>query len=136
KIKNLNNNWGLVSIGVLLVLFAIISSWLGFRYIMLSYPLMLPVGGIGLLLISVGYPCIKLPKWLLVLSTLSYGVYLSHVIFLEIFEFFIEKMFAGKIYIDLGKKIILVSCIFISSAAFSLIIRKNSIARKLLLGEK
>lgn len=135
-LKSSKNQWQYVAFGSVLVVFAIVSNWFGYRYPVLSYPLLFPIGGIGLLFVAVGFPCIKLPNWFILLSSTSYGIYLSHVLFLEAFEFVIEKKVNVGLYVDLPLKMIIVTGIFISAAAFTLVTRKLYLGKTLLLGEK
>lgn len=124
----------LVRIGLILVTCAIVGNYFNKPWIILGYPMILPVGGIGLFLISLGLPHISVPSWIVKLSSTSFGIYLCHVVFLEGFELVLEKYFKIQFY-DFWVKSALVSIIFLSSLAFVFVVRRNFYMRKLLLGE-
>ncbi|EHQ28461.1 acyltransferase family protein [Mucilaginibacter paludis] len=113
---------------------------LGANFLKAQYPFLrpfakLPIGGIGLLLLIIGLPKFKVPQWVLILCSTSYGIYLSHVVFLEFFETAIRKIHHGEINYDLFNKLALVTLIFICSIILTLVLRKVSFLRKVLLGE-
>jgi len=136
RIKSTQLNIMHISIGCLLLMIASLASWYDEQFIFLSYAKLMPLGGIGLAIICMGIRFIHMPKWLVILSSLSYGIYLCHVVFLEAFEFILEKIVSREICIDIPTKLLIVCSIFIFSALFTVCARRISIARKLLLGEK
>lgn len=123
------------STGILLVVFAIISFFNGNTYPVFRYPIILPLGGIGVLLITTGVPTTKLSRLLLTLSSITYGIYLSHVLFLELFEFAVNKILHLDIEYTLVTKIGITALIFTLAATFTSIIKKLPFFRQILLGE-
>ena len=100
-----------------------------------SFLSFIPLGGIGLSLIAFGARMNMISVWALSASTTSFGIYLSHVLFLEAFEYIEHKYWTGGIYYDLSSKLAVVSFIFIVSILFTLFIKRSLMLRKLLLGE-
>lgn len=109
------------------------SDFLGMRDI---FPLFAPIYGICVFQITSNIPEIKLSKWIVSLSTMSYGIYLSHILFLEIAEFIIEKNVIKGITYNLPSKLIIVCLIISFSSILVIVVRKISILKLLLLGEK
>jgi peptidoglycan/LPS O-acetylase OafA/YrhL len=101
----------------------------------LGYSLILPVGGIGLLLLTIGFPKTTIPRWLSNLASASFGIYLSHVLFLEAFEFFVKRSSHVSIDYNFSVKAVEVTLIFLVSAMFTYVIRRKQIGRQILLGE-
>lgn len=120
--------------GSFLTITAILCNFLGYRFEFMDYSLLLPISGIGLVLIAVCNPFRNVPEWLIKLSSASYGIYLCHVLFLEALEFGIEKYFSGIKY-DFFFKTITISFIFFSSLLFIFFLRKSVLLKKLFLGE-
>lgn len=94
----------------------------------------LPIGGLGLLLIGINTPAIQLPAWIKTLSVTSYGIYLSHVVFLEFMESFFDK-FNIKIIYNFPLKVVLSFLVFIVCVVFVLIVKRVTILNLILLGE-
>lgn len=136
RMKNTYINIIWLCVGFFLLIIAFLSNWYEEQFVILNYVKALPLGGISLMLICMGLPFNKMPKWLLILSSLTYGIYLCHVVFLEAFEFAFEKIKPTGFVIDIPSKLVIVIMIFICSAVFVLLSRKIPIARQLLLGEK
>ncbi|WP_366182419.1 acyltransferase family protein [Flavobacterium ovatum] len=98
-----------------------------------DYSALSPLLAFGLLLMGIGlYDSIRLP---LVLTSATYGVYLAHILILEGFEFIIDK---AQIILNYGffEKLLLTVFIFGISIILLLLIRKYSLLRIFLLGEK
>ena len=96
---------------------------------------MLPIGGLGLLLITLSLPSLVVPKWLATLTATTYGIYLSHILFLEAPEFLLEKKHYALQY-NLPVKLLATTLIFAISVVFTLVARRIPLSRALLLGEK
>lgn len=124
-----------VIMGAVLVVFAIVCNYVGFRFRILDYPALFPLGGIGLLMISIGLPLAYLPKSIKYLCSLSYGIYLCHVIVLEAFEFLLERVLKIELEYTSLLKMFVVIIAFALSALIVHSIRQNKILKKLLLGE-
>lgn len=122
-------------LGIGMILFSVVSNYFGYRYIILGYPYIFIIGGSGVLLLAVGFPMVKIPRWFQILTSLSFGIYLSHVIFLEAFEFILEKM-KGKVVYDFTVKTIVVTLIFIFSGILTLFLMRFNLLSKLFLGEE
>lgn len=122
-------------VGVALTIYAVASSLWHIHFSIYSYPVNIPLGGLGLMLIALGAPIRNLPKWVSQLSTNSYGIYLSHILFLEGFEFVVGKALPGGMHYNLPTKLFLVLGIFILSAVFTSLIRKINLVKQVLLGE-
>lgn len=134
RVDHLQINNVYTIIGFLLVAFAIISYWSNYTYSFLGYPLVSPLGGLGVFLITLGVPIKSIPKWLSELSANSYGIYLSHVLFLELSEFLIAKMHL-EIQYTLVIKLLMVAIIFSLSTIFTSVLRQIPFGKKFLLGE-
>lgn len=135
KIKALQKTWLFFSIGLILILLAISRPFISYSPLFNDYVLSLPLGGLGLILITLNIPKINVPSWAVIAASTTYGVYLSHIMFIEALEFIIDKV-NYEIYYDLTTKLIMTFTVFIISIIFTLIIRKFSLLRSVLLGEK
>ncbi|MDB5011045.1 MAG: hypothetical protein JWQ06_1834 [Mucilaginibacter sp.] len=94
-----------------------------------------PLGGIGLFLIALGIPTkITMAKWMYNLSTTSFGIYLSHFLFLEAFEAILKKVHLN-IYYDLTNRLLITVMIFIISIIFTLLLKKTGYGKMIFLGE-
>lgn len=136
SIKSSVKQWYLLLIGI--VLFALpllVSAFKATESPFLNeYLFSLPLSGIGLLLIALNLPNISLPAWVGNITSATYGIYLSHVMLLEAFEFISEKAHLPVTY-NLGNKLLVSSMIFIMCAIFVFITRKITLLRPILLGE-
>ena len=122
--------------GIVIIIFTLIVTFSNVNLQLMNYPLLIPFGGLGLLLFAIGFPLQKLPGWLKTLSENSYGIYLCHVLFLEGFEFITDRYFPGRIEYTFVTKLLVVTGIFILSSIFTEQIRKFALAKRLLLGEE
>jgi surface polysaccharide O-acyltransferase-like enzyme len=127
---------GYLVAGIALMLFAIVCNSRGEFLLVLGAPMILPIGGIGLVLLAVGYPTCYLPNWLAQLAGASFGVYLCHIVFLEAFEFIASHLYHGTIHYNLPFKLVEVSMLFAVSAVFTLLLRQVPLLRQVFLGEK
>ena len=94
----------------------------------------IPIGGLGLLLLTLGLPKQSAPQWLITLCATSYGIYLSHVVFLEGFEFLLKKLHLNFQY-DLAHELLMTSIIFICSISLTLALRQTKLTKSVFLGE-
>jgi surface polysaccharide O-acyltransferase-like enzyme len=99
-----------------------------------EYLFSLPLSGIGLLLIALNLPNTSIPNWAKGITSATYGIYLSHVMFLEAFEFATEKMHLAINY-TLTYKLLIAAIIFVICVLFITVVRKIPKLRPLLLGE-
>lgn len=130
-------NYVLIVIGLLTTLASIVFSFSHSTLLNIGdYQLLTCLGGIGLTLLCIYLPNVNVSPWISDISSTSYGVYLCHVIFLEILEMVIEKALHGTFVYDFFNKIILTFVILSISIAFTFLIRKISLFKYLLLGEK
>jgi peptidoglycan/LPS O-acetylase OafA/YrhL len=135
KVSRIVNRPVLAIFGLLLILFAVGSNFLGLKHDILGYSLILPIGGIGLFFFVVGFPGLTLSTTVLALTSASFGIYFSHILFLEAFEFLIEKKFQGHFEYDFWLKTFVTLSVFVCSLILVLTIRQIPVARKILLGE-
>ena len=135
NIKEASKNSYYLYFGIIISTIAVAGNYLNTNNFLETYLFTLPLGGIGLFLITLYSSHISLPKWAIPLTPTTYGVYLSHIVFLEATEFLIEKLHY-KIFYDLLAKVLMTSFIFIVSIIFILIVKKINILRILLLGER
>jgi peptidoglycan/LPS O-acetylase OafA/YrhL len=134
KIKKQQTHWGYIVLGALLIVLAISGLFVKYPVIFTQYFLALPIGGFGLLLLTLNIPRLELPNWLITLSSVSYGVYLAHIMVLEGLEFAIAKTHI-PIHYNVAVKLLVTFTVFIISATLVIIIRKIPICKQLLLGE-
>jgi len=116
----------------IVILISVYDLW-GFRTL---GPLIFPVCGICLYKIAISFPTIKIPSWIKEIMSLSYGIYLSHVVFLELMERIVKKITGSEITYTLINKLILTLGVFIISAIFVWLLKRVGIFRVLLLGER
>jgi peptidoglycan/LPS O-acetylase OafA/YrhL len=135
KSYNTTLNYEYLAVGSLLVALSILEAFLAPRYPVLNSSVGYPIGGLGLLLLSFGIPTFNLSKRVILLCSVSYGVYLSHVIFLEGFEVIGNKLAHAQLQYNLVHKIILAGLIFIAAVLFTLLLRKNPSTKKIFLGD-
>lgn len=136
RIRTTQLNWTYMLSGCVLLFITWVARWYNDQFILLNYMKLLPTGGIGMVLIAMGYPYLMVPKSFLTISTLSFGIYLSHVVFLEAFEFGLARIKTEPIVVDIPIKIAIGVAIFSCAALFTLLARKIKVTRTLLLGEK
>ncbi|RZJ91834.1 MAG: hypothetical protein EOO60_07535 [Hymenobacter sp.] len=129
--------WDLAGPGLLMAGIAVAVNMLGYTFPVLGYPLVLPIGGIGLLLVGFGLPRPTLPAMLMQVSAWSFGIYLSHVVFLEAFELLTKRVFPPiGLHYDWTIKLAVVTLIFTVAAGFTWLASQIGIGRWLLLGER
>ncbi len=135
-IKSRTKHWSLLLVGA--ALFALPLLVFGFGLMgnsfLNEYIFSLPLSGIGLLLIALNLPAITVPSWSKAITSATYGIYLSHVMFLEAFEFAFEKMHQSINY-TLANKLLISLIIFIGCILFIMVVRRISFLRPLVLGE-
>ena len=135
-IKTSAKSWLLLLFGI--ILFALPLFAIGFKEaatpFLNDYLFSLPLSGIGLLLIALNLPNTSLPAWATSITSATYGIYLSHVMFLEAFEFASEKAHLSLKY-TLANKLLIASILFIICMIFITVVRKLPRLRPLLLGE-
>lgn len=123
-------------VGLIFVFTSIFLNFYDISLNLLNYPMVLPMGGLGLALISMNLSINKLPEWLLTLTTYSYAIYLVHIIFLEIIEFFFQRVYGFNLFYGFAVKSSIVIIIFTLSLISVYIMRKFKLAKYLLLGER
>lgn len=135
-IKSNTKHVSLLLLGIALFILPIVVYGLGITSskFLNDYLFSLPLSGIGLLLIALNISAISLPTWTKSITTATYGIYLSHVMFLEAFEFIFEKTHQTINY-DLVNKLAVALLIFVACVVFILIVRRISFLRPLVLGE-
>ncbi|WP_234733941.1 acyltransferase family protein [Tellurirhabdus bombi] len=131
KIKQ--KNIGLLLGGLALIALAISQLWIDYPVVI--HPLISPLGGIGLLLVALQLADVSSSGWLITLSSTTYGVYLSHVAFLEALEFIVERAHI-KLFYDLKTQLMVAIFVFVVSVLFVLVVRRIKLAKLLLLGEQ
>ena len=123
-------------VGCALIALAVGCNGLGNPLFFFEYPLVMPIGGVGALLVTVGLPDARVPGWVIKLAAISFGIYLCHVLFIEAFEFLVERVYHLKIVYSLLVKVLEVTVVFLLSIVFVLVVKRIAIFRGLLLGEK
>jgi surface polysaccharide O-acyltransferase-like enzyme len=93
------------------------------------------LGGLGVLLLALKIQIRHCPRYLPTLAAATYGIYLSHFLFLEGFEFVLQKMKLLPELYNLPTKLLLTAIVFAVAAAFTLVVQRIPWGRKLLLGE-
>jgi len=125
-----------ILLGLIFVVTSIVLNFFDIALNLLNYPMVLPMGGVGLALISMNVSLSTVPKWLLNLSTYSYAIYLIHIMFLEVLEFSFQKMYAINVFYNFTVKSLFVLIIFFLSLVCAFIMRKFKLAKYLLFGER
>jgi hypothetical protein len=98
------------------------------------YLRLFPIGGVGLTLLLFSLKTIKLPKVVMYLASLSFGVFLSHEVFIQIFKFIFHNILHFSIKYTVVSKFIVTSVILVISS-FSIVgISKIERLRKVFLG--
>jgi peptidoglycan/LPS O-acetylase OafA/YrhL len=70
------------------------------------------------------------------LVTFSYGIYLAHFAFVEVFEFIAPKMGISLLPYTVSSKLLMAGLIFLCCVGFILFVRRYSLSSYLLLGEE
>lgn len=96
--------------------------------------LMSIIGGLSLTILAFYLPSLNFPKKIGVIFGFSYGIYLSHILFLEAFEF-ILSYFRINLFYDFWTKLIFSICVLCSSILFVFLVKKVPILKRVLLGE-
>ena len=135
KIKVPHKTWGYFAVGLVLFFIAVCRPFLAPALLTKEHLIALPIGGIGMILLTLNTPAIKVPDWVLTITSTGYGVYLSHIMFLEGIEAVIEKMHYEVVY-DITTKVIVSLLVFLMCIIFTLTVRRFTLARAVLLGEK
>lgn len=118
-------------VGVALLVVAILAKQLDSDFNIAGVQVSFVLGGGGFYLMSLHLPKIA-PTFI---GSATYGVYLSHFMFLEGAEFLLERLrFAPAIY-SLAEKLMLATLVFLCSICFTLLLRKSNLLTRLLLGE-
>lgn len=95
-----------------------------------------PWGGVGLLLTASFYRIERLPRLVKLIALTSYGVYLSHVLFLESIQFLTPKILHYEFTYDFPSKVAFTIVVFSLSAFLTLMMRKFPFISSLFLGER
>ncbi len=119
-----------------LIVFGIILLTLTFywRFTNPLYLKLFPIGGVGLTLLLFSLKAIKLPKVVMYLASLSFGVFLSHEVFIQIFEFIFHNILHFSIKYTVISKFVVTSIILVISSFFIVGISKIERLRKVFLG--
>jgi surface polysaccharide O-acyltransferase-like enzyme len=136
KITKTRKSWSYIAFGLLLVSLTFVSKYLIFDSRILEFIKNYPIGGIGLMLLALGFPLSKMPNWLSHLSSLTFGIYLSHIVVLEALEFFFDKILLVNVFYTFEVKLLATVIIFMLASLFTLFIRKVPLLSQTLLGEK
>ncbi|GEC72335.1 Surface polysaccharide O-acyltransferase, integral membrane enzyme [Flavobacterium flevense] len=127
--KNTVNIW----MGILIIVVTTIFNIIPFSFSFFGYTYISPFMAFGILLLCIGlFDQFRLPS---ALTSATFGIYLSHVLFLEVFEFIISQSNI-ILYYDLTVKLLVTFSVFLFSLAGIFTIRKSRILRFYLLGEK
>ena len=138
RLNQIKINWWFIAVGGVLVVLILIGIGSGGETYTGALPFLLrnlPLGGVGLLLLSLGAAALRFPKATAVVFSATYGIYLSHVLFLEAFEFLDERILHSSIVYTFSTKLLISLVIFIISLAFTLTIRRFAALRTVFLGE-
>lgn len=123
-------------LGGVCTLAAIGCNAVGYTALLAGYPLILPLGGVGLLLLTVGFPALRTAPWLAQMATTSFGIYLCHVLFLEATEFLLECLHLSGISYTFPVELLEITLLFGVATLFTLLLRRVPLTRRLLLGER
>ena len=107
----------------------------GYTGLVGGYPLILPLGGVGILLLTLGFPSLQFPAWLSRLAATSFCIYLCHVLFLEAFELLLGRLYPGEVVYDFSVKLAEVTFLFGAATIFTFLLKRVPLTRQLLLGE-
>jgi hypothetical protein len=129
-----NSYWYLI-VGLIMIFLSVSAEYIAYFPIISNYVIPLPIAGVGLLLIVLNISKMVAPNWVLSLSSATYGIYLSHIVFLEAIDFLIEKI-NYSIYYSVAAKVAVAFVVFLMSLIFTLLVKKIPVLRMLLLGEK
>lgn len=135
KIKNFENKPFFIVIGGLLIILTLLSIYYPQDEVNFYLHRAIPIGGLGLLFLGIGLPYIHLPPWLIYITSMTFGIYLCHVVFLEGLEFSAEKLLAIDIYYNLFNKVMITFLVLILSICFVLLVRQIPVLKTALLGE-
>ena len=91
------------------------------------------LGGVSLMFLALSLPSFYFPKNIQLILSFSYGIYLSHILFIEAFEL-VLKYLSVKFFYDVWDKLIFCIIIFCSSILFLSLVNKNPILKKYLIG--
>lgn len=122
-------------LGGICTLGAIFCNASGYIGLLGGYPLILPLGGLGMLLLTLGFPALRLAPWLTKLAAASFGIYLCHVLFLEAIELLLERLYPALVVYNFPVKLAEITFLFGAAAGFTFLLKRVPPARKLLLGE-
>lgn len=92
------------------------------------------LGGLSLTLLAFSLPSINFPKKAALIFGFSYGIYLSHILFLEAFEFILKYLKVNLFY-NVSVKLVFSLCVLCSSIAFIFLVKKSQVLKKILIGE-
>lgn len=127
--RNAVNIW----MGILIIVVTTIFNIIPFSFSLFGYNYISPFMAFGILLLCIGlFDQFRLPS---TLTSATFGIYLSHVLFLELFEFIISQS-QIILYYDLTVKLLVTFLIFLISLTGIFIMRKSRILSFYLLGEK
>ncbi len=124
-----------LTIGSFLVISSICLNMIGKNIQFLDYSMILPLAGVGLFLVGFGMQDVRFNKHILSLSSLSFGIYLVHIVFLEGMQFLLQNVMSTDIYYNFINKLLLSSVLLVFSVGSIMLIQKFDFAKKYLLGE-
>ncbi|MDB6134138.1 MAG: hypothetical protein JWM59_2381 [Verrucomicrobiales bacterium] len=112
RMKNgrMAKGWGLAGLAIWVA--AVAMNFKGWRLTVLDCPLLLPFGGIGFFMLAASDLFQLRANRFTPFLGLSYGIYLSHVIFQEFFEFAFAKFAHGHVVYNALTKVAVTTVIF------------------------
>jgi peptidoglycan/LPS O-acetylase OafA/YrhL len=123
-------------IGGGIVILAICGNSLGYRMLLYGYPMVVPLGGVGALLLTTGLPSQWKNGWLLKATSFTFGIYLCHPLFIELFDFLMHHVYPITVSYNSSIKMLEVAVVFAASGILVVVLRRVEIVRRLLLGER
>ncbi|WP_207429628.1 acyltransferase [Pedobacter sp. SYSU D00535] len=134
-VRKIGPDLKLVFLGMAMVVAAVSANVYSYSLTLMNYPMILPLGGIGLFFTASGYPTFSSSVIIRTLADASYGIYLIHIVFLEGFQVLESRLLPFTPQYTFFYKALYIIVVFFCSLITVQVLRKNAISRIALLGE-
>ncbi|MGK6351566.1 acyltransferase family protein [Parapedobacter sp. DT-150] len=129
------NVWLLI-LGLVAFVVTLYCSFYTVKLTFLDYHMINALGGISVFLICIGRPIFSVSQKIIQASTTSYGIYLSHFLFIWLWRVIVGKVLKITITYDLFFMVAMTSFVFICSYLFVVGLQRQKWLARLLLGVK
>lgn len=120
-------------VGFILLVIAATLFYTGSTIHISNYSFNYVICSLSIVFVSISLPCKIIPNWLATILSLSYGIYLSHEVFIQGIEMLLTFSHLAIIYTSIIK-IVFAIMVLLLSVSFTIIIRRHQLLKTFFLG--